>query len=71
MAKAKKEAPKEAPVVDDKDKSYEELVNPDITGEAAPRGERPNLGEFGPVLDEPAQTNKVDNENEYRSENNY
>jgi len=69
MAKNQNDAPDEVPV--EQDKSYTELVDPDITGEAAPRGERPNLGEFGPVLDEPAQTNGVDNENEYRSENNY
>lgn len=55
MAKAKKEAP----VVEEKEKSYEELVNPDVTGEAAPRGESPNLGEFGPDTLDPANINEV------------
>lgn len=53
MAKAKKEVPVE------QDKPYEELVNPDIAGEAAPRGERPNLGEFGPDTTDPNYTNEV------------
>jgi len=67
-----KNQPEEESVVPvEQDKSYEELVDPDITGEAAPRGQQPNVGELGPVLDEPAQTNGVDNKTEYRSENNY
>jgi hypothetical protein len=67
----KNEKKADAVVAVEQDKTYEELVTPDLTGEAAPRGQQPNLGEFGPVLDEPAQTNGVDNENEYRSENNH
>lgn len=53
MAKTKKV---EAPV---EEKSYEDLVDPDITGEAAERGQAPNLGEFGPDTTDPDYTNKV------------
>ncbi len=56
MAKSKAKAPVE------KEKSYEELVDPDITGEPADRGQQPNLGEFGPDTLDPVNINKVNPE---------
>lgn len=48
----------EVPV--EQDKSYEELVDPDITGEPG----NTNLGEFGPDTTDPGYTNKVNPEND-------
>lgn len=67
MAKNKKNEVDEVPV--EQDKSYEELVDPDITGEAPERGQQPYVGQLGPDLVGDGRTNNVDNENEYNSDN--
>lgn len=35
-------------MTDKKEGSYEELVDPDVTGEAAERGDQPYVGQLGP-----------------------
>lgn len=51
------------------EKKYEELVDPDVTGDGssdgAPDNGRPNVGELGPDTTDPGVTNEVDNATKY------